>query len=323
MNDTMLFSPSPENGSAQDQHAQMPDLAAICGQEHVKRALEVAACGGHGLALTGSPGMGKTLLSRAISLLLPPLSDEEEQTRRAAFAAAHRPMPPALQSDTRLVVIPSPLITPQQLLGQGTDEQPGALLFARSGVLLLDRLDLFAPDLLHSLHASCDRPEWMGTQLVVTLQPCPCGWLGDPARECLCSAEEVTRHQLRLRPLIERQPMCIEVPRVSDEQMADQRSRETSAQVRARVLAGVAFAQARSRRDGTARTALLDAQATQRFCRPDASGEKLLNVAIRQLHLSVRATHQVLRVARTIADLAQSQTIQASHLAEAISYRPR
>ncbi len=211
-----------------------PDLAQIAGQEHVKRALEVAATGGHSLVLVGPPGCGKSLLARALGGLLPPLSAEEAQELRQNYIHRGLVIPPWLAAQQRPFAWPAPTIAPRKLIDR--PRCPGVLFFARHGVLGLDRLDQFVPEFSACLSAVLDRPTGQNIQFLLTLQPCPCGYYGDPLRECACPAERLLRYEQRTRGLIERLPLVVELGRLDYEKIASTRPAESSSSVRARVL---------------------------------------------------------------------------------------
>ncbi len=313
------------------------DLQDIKGQEHAKRALEVAAAGGHHMLMVGPPGAGKTLLARAMPGILPRMTVEEALDVTRIYSVAG-----LLPSDTPLIRhrpfrAPHHTISHAGLVGGGRWPKPGEISLAHRGVLFLDELPEFDSRSLETLRQPLEGRRQvtisraMGTLtfpanfiLIAAMNPCPCGYYGDPVRECTCSPSMVSRYQRRISgPLLDRFDIHIEVPRVDYEKLTDERLGEPSAVVRSRVEA--ARERQRQRFAGTELTSNADMGPAEvrQFCIVDEGGKNLLRAAMQQLQMSARAYHRVLKVARTIADLAGSECIKTSHLAEAIQYRPR
>ncbi len=312
------------------------DFREVKGQEHVKRALEVAAAGGHNVIMTGPPGAGKTLLARALPSILPSMTiDEALDVTRVYSVADHLPPnTPLIQQ--RPFRSPHHTISHAGLVGGGNIPRPGEISLAHRGVLFLDELPEFDARTLEVMRqpledhvVTISRAKGTLTfpanfQLVAAMNPCPCGYFGDLTHECTCSPATVTRYQKRISgPLLDRIDIHVDVPRVAYEKLTDQRFGESSETLRARVEA--AREQQRARFSGTDLTCNADMRPAEvrKYCKLDDAGNALIRSAMAQLGLSARAFHRILKLARTIADLAGSESIQPVHVAEAIQYRPR
>jgi len=311
------------------------DFAEIKGQEHVKRGLELAAAGGHNVIAVGPPGAGKTLLARALPTILPPLTREEalEVTRIYSVAGLLPSGSPLIRH--RPFRAPHHTVSYAGMIGGGAWPRPGEVTLAHRGVLFLDELPEFSPRVLEVLRQPLeDRVVTISRAsgavtfparflLVAAMNPCPCGYHGDPLRPCTCSAHEVARYRKRISgPLLDRIDIHLHVPRVEYEKLADHRTGEPSAAVRARVEAARAV---QRRRFGDPRRLNSDMTPAEirQYCQLDEAGERMLRAAIERLGLSARAYHRVLKLARTIADLAGSERIATVHVAEALQYRPQ
>ena len=311
-----------------------PDLADVRGQLLARRALEVAAAGGHNLLLVGPPGAGKTMMARRVSGILPPLSFEEALEVTAIHSVVGLLPPGAGLMADRPFRAPHHTISNAALVGGGSQPRPGEVSLAHHGVLFLDEMLEFSRHVLEVLRQPLEEGRVAVARaartavfparfmLVGAMNPCPCGFAGDPSRECRCAPPLMTRYRDRLSgPLRDRLDLTVEVPALPLDALSAGAGGESSADVRARVVAARARQTERHARDGIFTNAELTPPLLVKYCATDQAALRVLRSAMTRLSLSARGYDRVRKVARTIADLEGDERISADHIAEALQFR--
>lgn len=328
-----VLHPVPQTEFLQALADDVPDFSDVRGQPEARRALEIAAAGGHNLLMIGAPGTGKSMIARRLPGILPPLTRAEAiETTKVYSVAGLLEHGGLLQ--TRPFRAPHHSVSAAGLSGGGTVPRPGEVSLAHNGVLFLDELPEFSRDTLEILRqpledgtVTVSRVAGSATfpcnlMLIAAMNPCPCGYFGHPTRPCTCSRGAIERYLQRISgPLLDRIDLHVEVMPVDYEALSSEAGGEPSSAMLARVLAARAVQQARYADTAIACNANLTPALLRRVCRLSPDADKLLRTAFERMSLSARAHGRVLKVSRTIADLDGSERIEAQHISEAVQYR--
>lgn len=318
-----------------ESNAHDADFSDVKGQDHVKRAVEVACAGGHNLLFVGPPGAGKTMIAHCIPAILPPMSRQEALETTKIHSVAGKTAIGFGLLHHRPFRAPHHSISAVALVGGGTKPQPGEISLAHNGILFLDELPEFQRNVLEVLRQpleersirisrvsySIDFPA--GFMLVASMNPCPCGYYNHPDKTCVCTPGQIQRYMTRISgPLLDRIDLHIEIAPVSYEKLSDQKPSEASQSIRERVVVARIIQEKRFETHSTTTcNAKMSTREIHQYAQPDNAGRQLLKIAMEKLNLSARAYDRILKVSRTIADLDGSEHIKARHVGEAIQYR--
>ena len=316
------------------------DMKDILGQEQAKRAVEIAAAGGHNILMVGSPGAGKTMLARALPGILPPLNETESLEATKIYSAAGAIPPGGSLISIRQFRSPHHTASPIGLIGGGVRPHPGEISLAHRGVLFLDEFNEFPRSVLEALRQPLEDGVVMISRsrervlyparfmLVASANPCPCGYLNHPKKACICSPRQIRKYQKRISgPLLDRIDLHINVPPVDVQELAENQKAseflETSAKIRERIMMARARQQDRFAEDNIHVNAEMKNSHIKKYCTLSKEVEQILQQAGLKFQLSARAYLKMIKVACTIADLADAENIEVSHIAEALQYRPK
>ena len=311
------------------------DFEDVKGQHHVKRALEVSVAGGHNLLMVGPPGTGKSMLAKRLPTIMPEMSEEEAIETTKIHSIAGLLTPERSLMTQRPFRSPHHTISDAGLLGGGTNPGPGEVSLAHNGILFLDELPEFRRSTLEVMRQPLEDSRVTisravgsltfpsHTMLVSAMNPCPCGYFGDPKRDCRCSTRQIESYRQRISgPLLDRIDLHVEVPLVDYKALSSTEKGECSASIRARVVKAREIQAKRfAAHSGVTTNATMSSRLVRQHCQLDAESSMMLEQAMEQLNFSARAYDRILKVARTLADLEGQENIQAPQILEAIQYR--